>query len=174
MRGLHHQWRQAECEIFYLNFHRTFNSLRIQLAFRWLENPDCATYPLSHTSYPCEYVPIDSPIAIFTITVSFISVLACLAFLAAVWKYRDTPIMIAGQLVLVHTFVCGAVMMAGWSVMQLGKPTNAMCMARQWGFHLAYSVMFGPLFLKVGLCSHLPIGNLELISSTDLASLSCL
>jgi hypothetical protein len=49
---------------------------------------------------------------------------------------------------LIGAFVAGAAMMSAWSILQLGKASDGMCMGRQWGFHLSFTMMFGPLFLK--------------------------
>ncbi len=97
----------------------------------------------------CGYVPPSSPLAIAVIVIGSISAVICFGFLAALIKWRKAPIMVAGQVLLVQIFTFGAAMLALWSILQLGFPSDMICMARYWGFHLAFTTMFGPLFLKV-------------------------
>ncbi len=94
-------------------------------------------------------MPITSSIGGAAVFIGLVAFSVCSGFLGALIYFRMAPIMVAGQVMLVMKFVIGAQLLSLWGVSQVGEASNILCMARQWGFHVSFSLTFGPIFLKV-------------------------
>jgi len=96
----------------------------------------------------CDQVPFASATGRAVCAVCTLGAGVGLVLLGAVVALRRTPDIKASQPVFLGIFVGAAVAVTASNVLGLGPPTAATCLGRAWLFHLAFTAMFGALFLK--------------------------
>jgi hypothetical protein len=67
---------------------------------------------------------------------------------AAFWKFRMTPIIRASSVRFMMILLAGCFLGFITVILIAMPPSNANCLARVWVGHLAYALVFGPLFAK--------------------------
>jgi len=119
--------------------------------FYWNESVQCeGGVSLPDTlALECDQVPIGSGVANGVVAITTIGAIIGFGLLVFVIVLHKKPVIKASQPEFLAIFIVSAMLVSLSNNLALGEATNGKCFARSWMFHLAFTSMFGSLFLKV-------------------------